>query len=265
MFLASSLRSCPRRSASCLKARRAGYNMVEFMLATAIVALSAAIIFPAFERVRDCARRNVCTSNLRQIGLATAQYLQDYDDTLPGTGTKDETLSLIQTWQDMLYPYVKSEQVFTCPNEKTRYVYQVDRNGSAGNPGSYGVNGAYYNNRPGVHPPAMDYRYGSTRLSRIVHPEGTVWVTEVWPGRYTAGAPSGWNPPAPSPMGGYFGLDATSGASTNAVLGRHLDRASVVYCDGHTASVLLSALAERSSTNKDGGVAVLKWFSVEDD
>ncbi|MBV9467615.1 MAG: hypothetical protein JO316_13790 [Abitibacteriaceae bacterium] len=47
----------------------------------------------------------MCQSNLKQLGLAIAQYNQDYDELMPPANK----------WSDVLQPYVKSEAVNHCP------------------------------------------------------------------------------------------------------------------------------------------------------
>ena len=58
------------------------------------------------------ANRTSCMSNMKQIGLALAQYTQDYGGDLP-----DETLSKNTGWREALYPYVKSTNVYRCPDD----------------------------------------------------------------------------------------------------------------------------------------------------
>ncbi|HEY6261307.1 MAG TPA: DUF1559 domain-containing protein, partial [Nitrospiraceae bacterium] len=40
-------------------------------------------MLPALSRAKEQSRRAVCSSNLKQIGLAMQMYLQDYNDTYP--------------------------------------------------------------------------------------------------------------------------------------------------------------------------------------
>ncbi len=49
--------------------------------------------------------RSRCQSNLKQIALGIAQYVQDYDEVMPRA----------RRWTDILQPYLKSRQIFTCP------------------------------------------------------------------------------------------------------------------------------------------------------
>src|SRR5471032_2231792 len=69
-----------------LRSSRRGFTLIELLVVIAIIAILAAILFPVFARARENARRASCQSNLKQIGLAIAQYLQDHDETMP-TGT----------------------------------------------------------------------------------------------------------------------------------------------------------------------------------
>ena len=54
--------------------RRQAFTLVELLIVIAIIAILAALIFPAFARARESARRTTCTSNLHQIGLAVQIY-----------------------------------------------------------------------------------------------------------------------------------------------------------------------------------------------
>ena len=67
-------------------ARQRGFTLIELLVVIAIIAILAAILFPVFSKVREKARQASCLSNLKQLGLAFVQYVQDYDERLPGPG-----------------------------------------------------------------------------------------------------------------------------------------------------------------------------------
>ena len=91
-----------------------GFTLIELLVVIAIIAILAAILFPVFAKVREKARQTTCTSNLKQLGLAYAQYTQDYDEYYP-------IAPALVGWAGELYPYVKSASVgggaYFCPDD----------------------------------------------------------------------------------------------------------------------------------------------------
>ncbi len=98
---------------------KSGFTLIELLVVIAIIAILAAILFPVFGRARENARRSSCQSNLKQLGLGMMQYTQDYDEYLP-CGTQGTSASMGGGWSGQIFPYVKSAQIFACPNEQGR-------------------------------------------------------------------------------------------------------------------------------------------------
>jgi prepilin-type processing-associated H-X9-DG protein len=69
-----------------------------------------------FATAREKARQTACSSNLRQIGIAFAQYEQDYDELIP-CGLPGYSAGA--GWGSQMYPYIKSINVFACPDDTT--------------------------------------------------------------------------------------------------------------------------------------------------
>jgi prepilin-type N-terminal cleavage/methylation domain-containing protein/prepilin-type processing-associated H-X9-DG protein len=109
------------RSTTC---HRRAFTLIELLVVIAIIAILASILFPVFARAREQARKAACQSNLKQIGLSIAMYVQDYDETYPmaymaySASNPDwygTTTASAAYWYTVLQPYAKNKQLFICP------------------------------------------------------------------------------------------------------------------------------------------------------
>jgi len=130
----------PRKSPG----RRAGaFTLIELLVVIAIIAILAAILFPVFARARAQARQIVGVSNLKQIGLGTLMYTQDYDERWPhynwglmccteqtqGSASpgalsgNDPGFGAFSNcaWCNAIQPYVKNTQLFNDPSDMNQW------------------------------------------------------------------------------------------------------------------------------------------------
>ncbi len=107
---------------------RKGFTLIELLVVIAIIAILAAILFPVFAKAREKARQTSCLSNMKQIGLASQMYAQDYDERLPGScGPRiswGPQYAGLQCGHEQIFPYINNVQIFQCPSAS----YPLDGN-----------------------------------------------------------------------------------------------------------------------------------------
>ena len=90
------------------------FTLIELLVVIAVISILAALLFPVFAKVREKARQTTCLSNMKQLGMALLQYAQDNDESLiPGCYEGP------QAWGGRIYPYIKSQAIYTCPDDST--------------------------------------------------------------------------------------------------------------------------------------------------
>ena len=74
-----------------LRSQRRGFTLIELLVVIAIIAVLIALLLPAVQAAREAARRAQCINNLKQLGLATANY-HDVNNVFPPGRIYDTTV-----------------------------------------------------------------------------------------------------------------------------------------------------------------------------
>ena len=208
-----------------------GFTLIELLVVIAIIAILAAILFPVFAQAREKARQTSCLSNTKQLGTATQMYLQDYDETLffraatnspsisrSGAIVPNSAALLPVYWWNAVMPYIKNNQVFTCPSDANPALTK-DLTGSAVIKRSYiAIRAAE-----------------ALSLSQVEFSSETIVFTDKWD--KTAGAaPKAITDSWIEPMNGDFDYYPTYGRM--ALAGdRHQGATSCSFFDGHAKAL----------------------------
>ncbi len=91
---------------SCHRVR--GFTLVELLVVIAIIGILIALLLPAVQAAREAARRAQCSNNLKQIGLAIHNHMDEHNQYMP-TGVRAPNRHGMFTY---MLPYMEHQNVY---------------------------------------------------------------------------------------------------------------------------------------------------------
>jgi prepilin-type N-terminal cleavage/methylation domain-containing protein len=109
--------------------RESGFTLLELLVVITIIAILAALLFPALRNAKEKAKRTACMGNLKQINLGLRMYCDDSNDNTPRTpGTTNSPGLNWSGYKALMKSYVginnassARDNVFICPNATFYY------------------------------------------------------------------------------------------------------------------------------------------------
>ena len=182
-----------------------GFTLIELLVVIAIIALLLSILMPSLTKAKEQARRLICQSNVKQMGMANLLYAQDNDDTICPMRRSYSPYTFIQEfldeyiWMDRAGRLESEgdESVYYCPSA---YNLHVRKGQTYWNPlgSSFGYNKYSVPHTIWTGSVLIDPGF-EVRLSQLKTPSESMWFGDgYWCGVYWSGQISAY----PENLGG---------------------------------------------------------------
>jgi len=164
-----------------IKNRSLRFTLIELLIVVFIIGILAGILLPALIKARERGRRAACINNLKQIGLATRQYIMDSNEYFPDAynkvGSKEYFWCFMEEGgnpyfeQGPIYQYLSTSKVFECLEFSADTSVQPYK--SYGRVCGYGMNAEYVGGSPASTETDI-LNSGSVKAPQLKKPSSTI-------------------------------------------------------------------------------------------
>jgi prepilin-type processing-associated H-X9-DG protein/prepilin-type N-terminal cleavage/methylation domain-containing protein len=208
--------------------RRNRFTLIELLIVIAIITILAGLLLPALKKAKEISRSSVCISNLKQLGVTTTLYAEDYEGYSPPLhiGTSEAQDWYIVLSQQGLLPEIDSAPaadnrkggIHLCPSLGNYTNWQF----------KYGLRSHYQGTRqwrflrPSVGCPYNGIN--SAHNSHLYKPSECILLGDT---KYKAA----------QAQGHYLHDNDTARNATYLPHTRHSNKANFWFCDGHVEGI----------------------------
>jgi len=201
----------------CNSTSNNGFTLIELLVVISIIALLLGILLPSLNKAKQLARKLVCSSNMRQMGIALNTYLIDSDDRLPDSSCYVSDPQ--KYWIAILSRHLGEQLLFRCPSDKSKNFVDwnrpLDEQPDDSRWSSFSLNALLDSKSP-----RYSGRYN--RVKAIRKPQYCIYVAEC---------PSSWTSADHiHPENWFYNIELAKG---QIAWDRHSEKSNYLFADGH--------------------------------